>query len=274
MAAAIWSCPTRQMLEYPCRYLPALLPQPRLAAASTTGRSGARCSGAGASTSSAWQPRFATCGSPPPVQRVRAPGAGGRRCIRTAAASASTRSCSACHSDQALRLLADADRDERRVLGSVRYQPNRSGAAYRRAASCRARAKPGRHGTTLRRKARPARAPVSVSYWLNRAAAVAVHNASDRDAQPVSPAAAGHRAGALRVQPPDVRRARPARASKSWQASRAAVRTWFCGAWTGDGFHEAGLRSGLAVADGTRRASAMAGRRHSGPATARAGASA
>ena len=30
-------------------------------------------------------------------------------------------------------------------------------------------------------------------------------------------------------------------------------RTWFCGAWTRYGFHEDGLMSGLAVADGLRR---------------------
>jgi predicted NAD/FAD-binding protein len=36
--------------------------------------------------------------------------------------------------------------------------------------------------------------------------------------------------------------------------------TWFCGAWTGYGFHEDGLRSGLAVADALAKAGAHARR--------------
>jgi predicted NAD/FAD-binding protein len=37
-------------------------------------------------------------------------------------------------------------------------------------------------------------------------------------------------------------------AQKELPALQGRQRTWFCGAWAGYGFHEDGLKSGLAVA--------------------------
>jgi predicted NAD/FAD-binding protein len=56
--------------------------------------------------------------------------------------------------------------------------------------------------------------------------------------------------------------------------SLQGVRTWFCGAWFGAGFHEDGLQAGLAVAEqlgGALRpwlVAAPSGRIHVGPAPA------
>jgi predicted NAD/FAD-binding protein len=42
------------------------------------------------------------------------------------------------------------------------------------------------------------------------------------------------------------------RAQRQVSNIQGRSRTWFCGAWTGYGFHEDGLKSGLAVADSLR----------------------
>ena len=44
------------------------------------------------------------------------------------------------------------------------------------------------------------------------------------------------------------------RAQRRVASLQGRQRTWFCGAWTGYGFHEDGLKSALAVVEGLRRA--------------------
>ncbi|MBX3604405.1 MAG: FAD-dependent oxidoreductase [Piscinibacter sp.] len=161
----------------------------------------------------------------------------------------------ACHSDQALALLADASTDERAVLGAIRYQRNRAllhtdpsllprrrraWAAwnYERAADdARERTSVCLHYLLNRLQPLPFRTPVLVS--LNPARAPRpelVLGAYDYE-HPVFDLAAI-----------DAQRRVP--------ALQGVAHTWFCGAWTGYGFHEDGLRSALRVLEGLREAGA------------------
>lgn len=152
----------------------------------------------------------------------------------------------ACHSRQALALLADPSADERRALRAVRFQPNRVVLHTDVALMPRARVAwsawnylsaddPG--GTR----------PVAVTYWINRL-------------QPLP-----FRAPVLvTLNPPiepDPRRilaqfdvehplldAPAVAAQKEIEALQGKRRTWYAGAWLGYGFHEDGLDSALRVA--------------------------
>jgi predicted NAD/FAD-binding protein len=154
----------------------------------------------------------------------------------------------ACHSDQALALLDDVRADEGALLGAIGYQPNR--AVLHTDASCLPRRRKawsawnyqstggGADGVTPR---------VCVHYLLNMLQPLPVDTpvivslnpidapdpvkviASFDYAHPVFDAAAvAAQARIVRLQGRD--------------------RTWYAGAWLGYGFHEDGLKSGLAVA--------------------------
>ena len=157
----------------------------------------------------------------------------------------------ACHSDQALRLLADPSTAEAEVLGAIRYQRNRAvlhtdtrmlpkrasaWAAwnYERAADgSRESASVCLHYLINRLQPLPFKMPVVVS--LNPVAeprASLVHGEFDY-AHPVFDAAA-------------------VAAQQRVPGLQGKGNTWFCGAWTRYGFHEDGLLSGLAVCDSLR----------------------
>ena len=160
MAAAIWSCPTGADARLPAA-------RPSCASATTTaccrsptGRSGARCSGGAREYVQQASPRGSpTCAWRRPVQRG-APSTRRRRASTHAGGSERfDEVVLACHSDQALALLADARRDEQRaVLGAIRYQPNRV-VLHTDARAAAARRGRGRRGTTAAGERRAGRAP-------------------------------------------------------------------------------------------------------------------
>jgi predicted NAD/FAD-binding protein len=154
----------------------------------------------------------------------------------------------ACHADDALSLLADADGEERHLLGAFRYSLNRAvlhGDAgwmpkRRRLWSSWNYISPdlGRHKE------------LSVTYWMNSLQPL---GASTPDLfvtlNPARDIAAGRIFGEWAYAHPmfDAAALRAQRQLWRIQARRA---TWFCGSYFGFGFHEDGLQSGLAVAEG------------------------
>ncbi|WP_028639776.1 NAD(P)/FAD-dependent oxidoreductase [Novosphingobium acidiphilum] len=160
----------------------------------------------------------------------------------------------ATHADRALALLADADADERRVLGAFGYRPNLAVLHSDTALMpLRRRVWSAWNYASIGDTSDPS---LSVTYWMNRLQTwlpddlplfvtlnplhmpdpAKVHATIAYD-HPVFDMPAGRAQGQL------------------WDL-QGRRRTWFCGAHFGAGFHEDGLQAGLAVAEdigGVRR---------------------
>ncbi len=258
MAGAIWSIPAGQVASYPARAFVAFCQNHGLLR--VTGRP-------------VW--RTVTGGSREYVSRMIA--ALGNRvrtgapvtCVRrdvdgvtvTAAGSAETYDhvVIGAHADQALRMLADPDDDETRLLSLFRY--GRNDTILHTDARLMPRRRSAWSSWNYLAPDRAPGTPLSVTYWMNRLQALPTRTDLFVTLNP-------------HTMPPDERvLARmtyehpildgPAIAAQpglwSLQGRR---RTWFCGAWFGAGFHEDGLQSGLAVAEqlgGIRRPWRIAG---------------
>ena len=157
----------------------------------------------------------------------------------------------ATHSDQSLALLAQPTLQERAVLGAIRYQPNL--AVLHTDTSVLPQRRAAWAAWNYERAADHAHesARVCLHYLINRLQPVPF-------AQPVVVSLNPVRA----IDPAQImgryEYAHPVFDGPAIQAQRQVsqiqgrARTWFCGAWTGYGFHEDGLKSGLAVADRLR----------------------
>jgi predicted NAD/FAD-binding protein len=149
----------------------------------------------------------------------------------------------ACHSDQALAMLAGADAEERAFLGAIRYTPNL--AYLHRDPALMPRRKgawgswnylPGQDGE-----------PGGVTYWMNRLQGL---DPSRPLFVSLNPGVAPDPAltfGVFKCDHPQFDTASLA-AQRQFGRLQGRGGVWYAGAWLGYGFHEDGLTAGLRVA--------------------------
>jgi len=154
----------------------------------------------------------------------------------------------ATHSDQSLNLLRHPTKAETEVLGAIRYQPNRAvlhtdTSVLPQSTSAWAAWNYERAAENHQESSR-----VCLHYLLNKLQPLPFEQAIIETLNPVRPIASEKILAEFEYSHPvfDL----PAiEAQKRVPELQGEQHTWYCGAWTGYGFHEDGLKSGLAVAE-------------------------
>ncbi len=256
MAAAIWSCPTSAMLGYPfstfARFchnhgLLQVKNRPQWYTVAGGAREYVRRMSALIDDI-----RIST-----PVTRVRRTAAGvlvhavkqGRESIERF-----DHAVLACHSDQALAMIEEPSAAERAVLGAVGYQPNvawlhtdrallprreRVWAAWNYLSDAPGTTAPTGHASR----------PVAVSYLINKLQPVPFKSPVVVTLNPPLPPRDDRVLARFDYAHPVFDQAAVA-AQGRLPEIQGADRLWFAGAWAGYGFHEDGLKAGLAAANG------------------------
>lgn len=152
----------------------------------------------------------------------------------------------ATHSDDALRLLADASAQESARLSAARYQSNEA------VLHCDTALMPKRRATWsswvyVQRPGAPSDR-IDLTYWMNSLQPIPQDDplfVTLNSNAPIDPAKV-YDTVTFRHPVYDL----PAQAAKAEiAASNGARRTWFCGAWMRNGFHEDGFASAVDVAE-------------------------
>jgi hypothetical protein len=152
----------------------------------------------------------------------------------------------ACHADQALGLIDSPTPHETAVLGAFRYQPNRA-VLHRDATLMPKRRRVWSSWNYLAAQREGGEVAVSVTYWMNRLQGIDPACPTFVSLNPLRAPAAETVVAAFDYDHPQYDRAALA-AQKRLGEIQGHHRLWFAGANWGWGFHEDGLKSGLAVA--------------------------
>ena len=157
----------------------------------------------------------------------------------------------ACHSDQALRLLADPSSDERAVLGAIRYHPNRAVLHTDDSVLPQRRRAWAAWNYERARSLGDEQAAVCLHYLINRLQPLPWSTPVVVSLNPAREPAASKVIDTLSYSHPIFDEGAISAQAKL-PALQGRTRTWFCGAWTRYGFHEDGLMSALSVVDSLR----------------------
>lgn len=154
----------------------------------------------------------------------------------------------AAHSNQALAMLSDPSADETAILGDIGYAPNVV-YLHRDVRLMPKRKDAWASWNFLRWKREGSHVnDVAVTYWINRLQGIADDKPLFVSLNPPFTPDPDLTFGRYTCEHPQYS-AKAFAAQKRLDDIQGKRHTWFCGAWTGYGFHEDGLRSGLAVAE-------------------------
>ena len=157
----------------------------------------------------------------------------------------------ACHSDQALRLLADPSRGETALLSSVRYQPNRV-VLHTDASLLPSRRRAWSAWNYLTSATPDGTRPAAVSYLINRLQPLPFQTPVIVTLNPPREPDPAQVLQEFEYSHP-VLDGDAVHAQRMFGALQGERHTWYAGAWLGHGFHEDGLKSAHAVAAGILR---------------------
>ncbi len=155
----------------------------------------------------------------------------------------------ACHSDQALQLLGDgATAAERAVLGNIRYQPNEAVLHTDSSVLPQRRAAWAAWNYERAAASSAEQAGVCLHYLINQLQPLPWQQPVLVSLNPARPIAADQVHARIQYSHPVFDQA-AILAQRQLPQLQGQLSTWYCGAWCGYGFHEDGLRSGLAAAE-------------------------
>lgn len=245
MASALWSSPSRQILAFPAKYLVTFMANHQML--QVEGRPQWRVVSGGSrryvdTLRSRWQVRERlAC----PVLAVHRPAVGGVEVQSLAGSERFDQAVLACHSDQALALLAQPSPAEKEVLGAINYQSNDTVLHTDTRLLPRRRSAWSAWNALVPRDRDDA---CTVTYCMNLLQSIQAPETfcvSLNCTYRIDPAKILRR---LTYSHPEYTHASVA-AQRRKDDIQGIDRLWYAGAYWGWGFHEDGMRSAVALAE-------------------------